>query len=114
MSGRKNALEPITLKSAVDLSQDFTTQAINIQFLDRVGIEIDCTTSDCTGTFVVQGSVKGTVFVALPLNTMSLVGANKNFMIDLDVTGLVQVRVKYTHSGGATGTANVYLAGKAS
>lgn len=122
MSGRKNVIVPIKIASAQSLGATFQSAATNIQFLDRVALALDCTTSDAVGTFTIQGRTSpptqqgsslgpASEWADLDMNAMTLSSADKYIVIDIINTGLVWIRVSYVRTSG-TGSCDIWLAAK--
>jgi hypothetical protein len=117
----KNVLKPVALVSAGDMSGNITSDAINIQFLDSVSMQL-AFTGNPTGTFAVQGSldyyaspadpdavlVPGT-WTSLTLSPVPVAaGSADNILIDMYGLSFPYIRLVYTStSGSGTLTANV-------
>lgn len=125
MSGRKNNLKKYQTVTNGDLSQASITSAVtNIQFLDRIGIQLNMTGTP-TGAFQVQISAdysqddEGNVLV--PGNWIPLVlnpspaatGSAAQIYIDILVTSAPWIRVVYTRASGS-GTLNSFITAKMS
>ena len=110
---RKNVILPTKWLDAASLGASIASASRNVTYLDRASIEISATTSDAVGTFSVEGSASGSVWVPLSMATMALAGASKNILIDIHFTGLQLIRLVYTRTSG-TGTVTVYMTAKES
>ncbi len=114
------------LLSAQSLSADFTITPTMIKYLDNIAYQINVTTSNSIGTFVVQGSLDyntdstGTNagnWIDLPLggpNTgvPTVNAANDLIMIDMNQLPFNAIRLKYVKGTAGTGTCDIWLVGK--
>jgi phosphatidate phosphatase APP1 len=122
---RKNVLEPVRLVSSQSLAANFTSAATIVDFLDNIAYQINITTTNSTGNFIIQASMD-----YVPSNNQ--VAANAGNWVDLDLSGdptvaaandsiLVSlnqvpfraVRVKYVSTIAGTGTCDIYIQAKA-
>ncbi len=119
---RKNVIKPTKVLSAQSLAASFNGPSTNIQFLDRVGISINVTTSDAVGEFKLQGRISPSAqdgaslgpsgeWSDLDVDTMTISSVDKSIVIDVLNTGLIEIRVSYTRTGG-TGTCDVWVSAK--
>lgn len=122
---RKNTVV-YKVKSAQSLASGFTTNPTFINYLDNIAYQINVTTTNSTGTFVVQGSIDyaisepgGAVTNAgnwcdLPLGggTPTVAAANDVILIDMNQLPYVAVRVKYTSTVAGTGICDIYILAK--
>lgn len=121
---RKNTLQ-FTVASAQSLSASFTTTPNVITNLDNISYQIDVTTADSTGTFVVQASndykvvapnetvVNAGTWVTLTLSgSPSVSAANDIISIALTQPPFTALRLSYTAGTAGTGTCNIYLNAK--
>lgn len=113
---------------AKSLSSSFISKITMVPYMDNCSYQINITTSNSTGTFVVEASddyiqqtqdVKGNPgsWVALPLGgglTPNPVAnaANDTILIDLNQLPFNAVRVSYTSTIAGTGTADIWLLNK--
>lgn len=113
-----NGESPYKFIDATSLGATFTTDPVDISYLNNVALHLVCTTSagSPNGTFDVQGAAKidpdtgDWVSVTLP-STPTLSGSAANFLINLALIAFPYIRVVYTRSSG-TGTANGWIFGK--
>lgn len=108
------------------MSSSFTSDPTVIKYLDNCSYQINITTSDSTGTFVVQASndyagsdpvvaaANAGNWVDIPLEggTPYAAAANDSILIDLNQLPFNAVRVKYTSSVAGTGTCDIVLMAK--
>lgn len=118
---RKLMLAPIVLETAKSLAASFTTAATVIDFQDNVLYQIDVTTSNSEGTFVVQVSsdyqpTNGQVtanagtWVDLTLDgTPEVSAANDNILISLNQVPFHAIRLKYNSDVAGTGTCKITI-----
>lgn len=123
---RKNTLvTPIATNQS--LSADFNTSPTVVRYLDNVSYQINVTTSDSTGTFVVQASNDyyvnegndsvvtnpgNWVTLSLAGGTPSVAGANDTIIINLNQLPFYAVRLSYTSTVAGTGTCSIYMVSK--
>lgn len=124
MSGLKNALKVFQSITNASMAADVTSTVTSIQFLDNIGIQLNFTTSDAIGTFIVQISAdhaqdaQGNVtnaghWVDLVLDPVPVAaGATDSIYIDINQTSSPFIRVLYDRTSG-TGTLNAYIVAKA-
>lgn len=121
---RKLVLAPVVLEASKSLSTAFTTTPTVIDFQDNVCYQIDITTSDSTGTFVVQVSLD---YVQGDANNRAVAGnwidltmsgtpiaaaANDDIVISLNQLPYHAIRLKYTPTIAGTGTAKITIMAK--
>lgn len=105
-------LTPIKVISAGDMSGSLASSAIDIRFLDNIGIQLVWTGTP-TGTFGVTGSVDGSTFTAISLSpSVTAAGSASNALIDLNQLSCAYIKVIYTASSGS-GTLNAWVMGRA-
>lgn len=104
------------LASAQSLASNFTTDWVNIPFLDNVGIAINtASVTDNTGTFAVEVRMKDGNDTSDPIeltlsSTPTLADADDDFFINLNQVPATQVRLKFTAAGGTPdGTAQIWF-----
>lgn len=111
---RKNALTPIYVSDSttspssltVDMSSSFNTVATQVIYQDNISYQINITTTDSEGTFVLQGSNDNSNWANL--GTMgSAAAANDVIATDYTQFPYAYVRVKYTSSTAGTGTCTI-------
>ena len=121
---RKNTL--VFSQVGQSLAASFTTQPTVIRYLDNCSYQINVTTSNSTGTFVVQVSNdyqvnEGNFDVVtnpgtwnmLPIGgTPTVAAANDIITIDMNQLPFYAVRLAYTSTIAGTGTASIYLTDK--
>lgn len=121
---RKNILET-QLLSGRSLASSFTGPVTVVQNLDNISYQIDITTSNSTGTFVVEASdnydsneitnavTDSGTWAALPLGgTPTVAGANDIILINLNQLPFKAVRVRYISTVAGTGTCNLEIVAK--
>lgn len=125
---RKNIVTK-KISAAQSLAANFTSEPTVIQFLDNVSYQINITTTNSTGSFVVQASLDyepagavdpmsgvpnsgNWVDLVLSGGTPTAAAANDSILIDLNQLPFKAVRLKYTSTIAGTGTADVYVAAK--
>lgn len=109
----KNVINPIHILTSGDMSQStLSSDIINVQYLDNVGLEVTWTGTP-TGTITVEGSVSNSNYYSLTFNpTLTQpAGSSGGYLINLNQFPFVYYYVKYTRSSG-TGTLNVWAAVK--
>jgi len=119
MSGRKNILQPYAIIADGDMSNDLVSEPTNVQYLDRLAIQLIWTDSP-VGDFAVETSLNynpllnagdWTAYSFSP--SPAATGAADSIFIDLTVTSAPYLRVSYTATSGA-GTLQAYISGKMS
>lgn len=114
MSGRKNVIVPVVTTSAVDISVNYTGTVANkgvtnIQFLDRVSIQVVFTGTP-SGEFFLDSSVDGKAWVPLDIDQMAVTAAD-TLMIDIHDTAMPWMRQRWVAAGGS-GTMTVTISAK--
>lgn len=108
------------------LAASFTTPPTIVTYMDNCAYQIDITTTNSTGSFVVQASLdyavdalSGTVINAGHWIILSLAGgspianaANDDIMINLNQLPFIAIRLSYTADTAGTGTCVIYLSSK--
>ena len=104
--GRKNT-KTIQKEAAKTLASSFTTDWLNVSYLDNVGVVINCNNvTDNTGFFEVQVRMKvdaNNVSSAVTLTLSSvptLANADDDFGINLNQLPYNEVRISFTAAGG--------------
>jgi len=126
MSNRKNVLK-YQVASAQSLAANFSSPATMITYLDNCSYQINISTVNSTGTFIVEGSndyqereavqnPHNGNWVPIPLagptaNPVAA-GANDSILIDLNQLPFNAIRVSYTSTVAGTGTADIFLESK--
>lgn len=119
---RKNVIKPTKVLSNQSMGSSFDGPATNVQYLDRIGISINCETSDAIGEFKIQGRVSPSIqdgpalgpaseWVDLDMDTMLISGTDKSIVIDIINTGLIEVRAYYTRTSG-DGSCDIWVSAK--
>ncbi len=119
-----NLLRPLTLLSAVSMSTDITSVAVEIKNQDNIGVQLNWTTADAIGAFSIQISsdhvqdLEGNIqtpgnWISLPLSPgISSAGNSDTAYVDLNQMSAQYMRVLYTRtSGSGTVTAIVVAKG---
>ena len=127
MSGRKNVLRH-QVAAAQSLAASFSSAPTMITYLDNCSYQINITTSDSTGTFVVEGSndyqereavqnPHNGNWVAIPLAGATpnpvAAAANDSILIDLNQLPFNAIRVSYAPTIAGTGVIDIFLESKA-
>lgn len=112
MSSTKNVILPFKYMDAISLGANITGNTIDVTYIDRVCFEVQAG-SGATGSFNLEGSVSGLVWVPFSIAAMSLSGSADNKLIDVQVTAISKLRLTYTKTSG-TGTVTVWASGKVS
>lgn len=108
------------------LAASFTAPPTIVTYMDNCAYQIDITTTNSTGSFVVQASLdyavdalSGTVTNAGNWITLTLAGgspiaaaANDDIMISMNQLPFVAIRISYTPTIVGTGTCAIYLSSK--
>lgn len=110
---RKNVITPYQLFSE-NLDASFVSKAVNVQFLDNVGIQIAVTTTANTGLFTVEASIDGVTYDTLKLSPVipALVNASTTISVNLNQIPYVWIRVRFVLGTGTNGTATAFVAAK--
>lgn len=115
----KKVLKKALVVSAGDMSGNLTSNVVDIEFLDNIGIQLNFTGTP-TGTFGVQISMDynpqtGSGFwidLTLPTTPAAVAaGAANQIYIDLIQLTAPYIRCKYTATSGA-GSLDAYINGK--
>lgn len=122
---RKNALLPIKIMDAVDLTEDQVSRPIHIQWLDNVSIQVNLTDSPA-GAFSVQvsndctlnpdGSVRdpGTwATLTSPAAVTVTAGAPDPVFMEVNQSGAAFIRLAWVDNASPSGTATAWLTAKA-
>lgn len=119
---RKNTLVVYKIFTAGSMTGNLTSPAVNIQYLDNTGIELDWSGTP-VGTFNVQVSIsytqdsQGNITNAGTWNNITLnpqpaaTGSAGSYYIEVNQTSATWIRVTYT-AGSSTGTLNGYVSSK--
>ncbi len=120
---RTGKLNPVLLMSAQSLASAFTTPPTAWNLADNIDYQINVTTTNSTGAFAFQISMDynpggGTQPAAAGnWTTVGAAGvvaaANDTITVEYNQTASLYTRLAYTPTVAGTGTANVYVAGKA-
>lgn len=120
MGGRKNVILPTLL--TVDMSATGSTSAVNVQYLDNIGLELSWpSTGSPNGTITIEGSnsydaIKNTgSFYSLTFSpTLTQpAGSAGGYLVSLEQFPYAWLRVTYTRSSGGTGaTLSAYVTAK--
>lgn len=119
---RKNVLAH-KIAEAQSLVDDFTTEPTVIQFLDSVSYQINVTTTNSEGIFIIQASndyvpedptqsskADDGNWVDLALTGVPTVAAaDDSIMVDLNQLPYKALRLKYTSSVAGTGTCEILI-----
>lgn len=102
MSSTKRILDAYPIVNAQSLGASFNSTATATKYFDRIALQIVCTGTP-TGSFVIQTSVDQTTWIAIDFGTAiePLIGADKNYFIDMVVTAIPYIRISYTSVSGA-------------
>jgi hypothetical protein len=115
MSGRKNVLLPFKLLDSVSLAASFSSEPVTIQYLDNIGITLQCTGITAnTGSFRIECSVDGDLWVDIGVTpSISLANTNDNIIINLSQLPFSKLRVAFTPAGSTpNGVVVGYITGK--
>lgn len=109
---RKNALLPVTIISAGDMSGSLTSTVLPIQFEDNIGLQFVWTGTP-TGTIAVQVSMDQTTWTSLTFNPSITqpAGSAGGLYIDINQISAPFMRATYTFSSG-TGALTLKACGK--
>lgn len=101
-------IDTVTLASDADnMGASFDSDSIDMSQMSGASFDIDFTTSDSVGTFILQGAVDTSTFRDIDLGeSMNAAGVNDYFTIDLLGTSYKKLRIRYTRTSG-TGTATI-------
>lgn len=120
MASTKNILRKYQILTAQSISASFTgATPVNIQYLDNIAIQLNITTSDGIGTFLVQASIDydpnthdSGNWVNLVLSpSPTVASANNVILLDLNQLSFPWIRVSYSRTSG-TGTVSGFISGK--
>ena len=119
----KNALLPVQIISAADMSGDITGPVTTIAFLDSVAIQLNFT-GTAVGTFEIQGSLDHKVsvpsnnveangnWIAMTLTpTPSAAGSDGQVLINMNQIAFPYIRIVYLATSGA-GSLDAFIAAK--
>lgn len=112
---RQNYVKGYRLHNDQSLGASFNSSAVTLRTACRVGFNIaTANVTSGTGTFQVQHRIyndanNASEWATLTLSsTPTMTGANAQFLLDVSVPP-GQVRVKYTESGSANGTCDIWV-----
>lgn len=122
---RKNTLQSRIAQNQ-SLAASFNSPVTVIEYTDNVCYQINVTTSDSEGSFVVQASADydvnqpGTqvsnpgnwVDLMLAGGTPTVAGANDSILIDLNQLPFKAIRLRYVSSVAGTGTCDIWIVTK--
>lgn len=122
---RKNILQ-YKVASEQSLAANFISDPTVIKFLDNCSYQINVTTTNSSGTFVVQASndysinpntnsvINAGTWVTVDLEggVPYAAGASDSILIDLNQLPFNAIRVKYTSSVAGTGVCDIFLNAK--
>lgn len=115
----KKVLKKALVVNEGNMSGNLTSNVVDIEFLDNIGIQLNFTGTP-TGTFGVQISMDYNpqtgagfwIYLTLPTTPAAVAaGASNQIYIDLIQLTAPYIRVKYTATSGA-GSLNAYINGK--
>lgn len=108
----KDVIVPLHILKAGSMSGNLTSDTINVQYLDNIGIQVSWTGSP-TGTFQVRGTVDGVNFIALTFDPVleAATGSADSFLINLNQFPFKSYQVGYV-AGSGTGTLDVWATEK--
>jgi len=118
MSGRKNVILPHQFIVNGDLNTSITSDPIEIQWTDNIGLEMAWTTSDIFGEFFIQMSVTGnnwqTIPVAayVPAINLTVDSFDGSHIVDLNQLAPCKLRLLFTPFNTGTGVVNAWVTGK--
>lgn len=123
--GNKDIIIPYKVAAAQSMASSFNAARTNIQYMDRVSISVDILSGNATGTFKLQGRTSlstaelpksqgpSTEWSDLPSTGQAAPASGSGIVWDILQTGLSEVRVVFTSTGG-TGTCDIWVASKRS
>lgn len=109
---QKNVLLPHRLEEAKSLATAFTSTITDIPYLDNLGVQINVTTTNSTGTFTIETSIDKVSWVTLPVGTISVAAATDQFFVNMNNLPFQSIRVKYVPTIAGTGVCDIYVMGK--
>jgi hypothetical protein len=108
----KPVILPFKLVDAEDLTSNFDSAPLDIQYMDNIGVQINWDTSDGYGTFGVEVSIDKENWNSLPLsNTIQVDLVPGSAYVDLNQLSAAWLRVKYYRVSGG-GTCDVWTTAK--
>lgn len=119
MGSFKNVLEQYHLITDGSMGGNLTSGALNIRYLDNIGIQFIWTSTPVGDFFVdvsIDGVWQGNVYTGVTWTALTITGASpagsaSSYYYDLNQLGAPAMRVRYVR-GSSTGTAQVYVSGK--
>lgn len=124
MSARKNVLLPFALIDGVSMGASITSNPVNAQFQDNIGLQIEWASSDAVGTIAIEcsndcklntdGTLLSGTFYALTFDPALTQPNSDNggYLVSLNQLPYAWYRVTYTRTSG-TGTLSVITTSKA-
>jgi hypothetical protein len=113
----KKVLKKAKVINAGDMSGNLTSSAVDIEFLDNIGVQFNFTGTP-TGTFDVQISMDYNTqtgagnWISLVFSTAPAASGSANqIYIDMNQMSAPYMRVKYTATSG-TGSLDAFVCGK--
>ncbi len=107
---------PLRFITDGDISGDFTSEVIPVLTLNRIGIDLEWTTSDVNGTIYIQCTIAGNNFSNLPdgntIISIPVAGVDGFQPFDIDCQAFSELRVFFDHTSGSTGTLQGYYLAK--
>jgi len=113
MSGRKNVLKPYQLLNR-NIDQSFVSDAVNVQYLDNIGIILNVTTTSNTGLFTIEASNDGSNFSTLELDPpiAALADASTAITVALADFPFAYIRIRFVIGTGTNGTVSASIVAK--
>lgn len=114
--GRKNVILPHLLADDQSLASNFNSTAVNVQYLDNVGIQIvTSSVTDNTGQFSVEVSNDNVTYEAVTVSPAisALSNADTNIFININQIPFTWIRVAFVAAGGTPdGTCDIHVTAK--
>lgn len=104
----------VLLANNESLATSFTTEPMDVRWIDGFCATIAVTTSSAIGQFIVEGSVDEVTWVELTQTsaTMNVTGSSVSFKLNFMQIQDSFIRITYIAASG-TGTATIFYAAKA-
>lgn len=99
---------PTQFITGQSLGANFSSSALNVIQADVVSLQLNYTGSSPTGTLVIQGSLDGVNYAAIPfqsgssvVTSLSLPSATSPILVNLTNLNIAYLQVAYTYTSGS-------------
>jgi hypothetical protein len=95
------------------MASDIVSPSTTVQYLDNISVQLLFSGSSATGQFFIDGSLDNVNWVPLDIfPAMYASDADKQILIDMNNISFSNIRVRYAHAPGDTGSLTAIIEGK--